>query len=109
MRSTAIIGAIVLTSLLTARPAVAQRSTFQRTFRVGAAALLDVETMRGKVDISPGEPGRVVIDGVVTVRVGWDVPANAVELARQVTQNPPVAQEGDTIRLRPPARKPRKG
>jgi hypothetical protein len=103
MPSNAIVAAIVLTTLLSASPAVAQRSTFQRTFQVAAAVLLDVETMRGKVDVSLGEPGRVVIDGVVTVRVGWDVPANAVELARQVTSNPPVAQQGDTIRLRPPA------
>jgi hypothetical protein len=103
MHSTAIAVAILAANLVAATPAFAQRFPFERTVQVDGPIRLDVETRRGKVDVSPGETGHVVIEGVVTVRVGWDVPANAVELARQVGLNPPVAQDGDTIRLRPPA------
>ena len=49
-----------------------------------------------------GEPGRIEIKGAATVRVGWNVPANAVELARQVAAGPPIEHQGTTVRLRPP-------
>src|SRR5262245_41182042 len=103
MHSTAIAVAILGANMMAATPAFVQRFPFERTFQVDGPTRLDVETRRGKVAVSAGDTGHVEIKGVVTVRVGWDVPANAVELARQVALNPPVAQAGDTIRLRPPA------
>jgi DUF4097 and DUF4098 domain-containing protein YvlB len=43
-----------------------------------------------------------MIAGSVTVRIGVDVPANALELAGTVAAQPPVKQDGNTVRLRPP-------
>jgi hypothetical protein len=87
----------------TASPAVAQRLPFERTFDVAGAPTIDVSTIRGKIDVSVGEPGRVVVSGAVTVRASWDVPANAIDLARRLAANPPIERDGATIRLRPPS------
>ena len=100
----AVLCLLVSASLVaTALPAHAQRFTFDRSFDVKGQTTLDVRTIRGKIDVSLGDPGRVVVRGTVTVRVGWDVPANAVELARQVAGHPPVEQTAGVVRLRPPA------
>ena len=98
--SLALFTALVLSG---AAEAAAQRLPFERTIDTAAPATLDVSTVRGTVDVVAGTPGRVVVQGTVTVRVGWDVPANAVEIARRVAERPPIEQTGTTIRLRPPA------
>lgn len=84
-------------------PAAAQRFPFERSFDATAPATLDVSTVRGGIVISAGERGRIVVAGTVTVRVGWDAPANAVELSKQVAAAPPMTREGDTLRLRVPS------
>jgi len=68
-----------------ATPAVAQRLPFEQSFAVNEPLSLDVSTIRGKIDVTAGEPGRVVITGAVTIRVGWDLPANAADLARSIS------------------------
>src|SRR5215510_4619006 len=83
-------------------PAEAQRVPFERTFDVGSAPTLDVMTDRGKIDISVGDPGRVVVQGTVTVREGFNVPADALAIARRVAEHPPVEIDGAAIRLRTP-------
>ena len=84
-------------------PAFAQRLPFERSFDITDGARLDVSTIRGKIDVTVGDPGRVVVAGTVTVRIGWDVPANAADIARKVADQPPIERDGSTIRLRPPA------
>ncbi len=86
-----------------ATPAVAQRLPFEQSFAVNEPLSLDVSTIRGKIDVTAGEPGRIVITGAVTIRVGWDVPANAADLARRVAEHPPIERDGGTVRLRPPS------
>src|SRR5262245_49743624 len=66
MQPIAITLVMVGAALSVATPAFAQRSRFERTFQVDGPVRLDVVTERGKVDISPGRPGSVVIEGVVT-------------------------------------------
>jgi hypothetical protein len=95
--------AAVLITVLGTATATAQRLSFERTFDVSGPVDLDVTTMRGKIDVRAGEPGRVVVSGTVTVRVGWGVPPNALSLARNVAGAPPVELDMNTIRLRPPA------
>ena len=82
--------------------ASAQRFRFERTIQVSEAVTLDVDTVRGTIEVRAGAPGRVVVEGDATVRVGFNVPANAVELARQVAAAPPIEQTGNEIRLRIP-------
>ena len=90
------------TLLAAASPSAAQRIAFERSYTVGQAPTLDVSTIRGKIDISVGEPDRVVVRGTTTVRVGLTSPPTAYELAKKVAANPPIQQEVDLIRLRPP-------
>jgi len=84
-------------------PVLAQRLPFERTFELSEPAILDVSTIRGKIDVSAGAAGRVVITGAVTIRTAWDVPPNAPDLARSVVDHPPVERDGSTVRLRPPS------
>jgi hypothetical protein len=93
--------AVILAALAT--PARAQRMPFERSIDTLAPPVLDVETERGRIEVVAGEPGRVVIAGTVTVRTGFAVPADAAAIAKTVAEHPPIAQDGVTIRLRPPA------
>ena len=83
--------------------AAAQRFPFERTIQTTGPSKLDVSTLRGKIEVLAGDPGRIVVTGTVTVRVGWEVPVNAVELARQVAAQPPIEHNGDTVRLSRPS------
>ena len=62
--------------VLWAGPAFAQRFTFERTFDVAASSSLDVVTERGAIDVRRGSPGRIVVRGTVTVRLGVNTPSN---------------------------------
>jgi len=86
-----------------ASPALAQRLPFERVFDVPAGATLDVSTIRGKIAVHVGDPGRIVVAGMVTIHPGWDVPANAAELARRVADHPPIEQQGNALRLHDPS------
>jgi hypothetical protein len=97
-----IVGVVALV-LAHSAPAAAQRFPFERSLDVGVAPVIDVSTLRGKIDVRVGDAGRVVVAGTVTVRIGWGVPANAVDLAKKVAQHPPIEQSGNTIQLRPPS------
>ena len=94
---------VVLLAGTSAVPAWAQRVSFERAFDVSKDAVLDVSTIRGRIDVSAGEGSRIMVRGTATVRVGITVPANAHAIARGVAANPPVQQERDTVRLRPPS------
>jgi hypothetical protein len=98
-----VVGVLFLAALAMAAPAAAQRFAFERTYDVGSMPVIDVSTTRGKINVRMGEPGRVVVTGAATVRVGLTVPANAVELARKVAEKPPIEQSGDRLRLRSPS------
>ena len=89
--------------LASAVPASAQQVAFERAFQVGAAPTLDVSTIRGKIDVSVGDADRMVVRGTATVRLGLSLPANAYELVKRVAADPPIQQEGNTLRLRPPS------
>ena len=101
MRRSVRLAAVVLICAAPAS-AFAQRFEFERTLDMAGPATLEVTTRNGTIDIVPGEPGRVVVQGAATVRIGWDVPTNAVDLARQIAAAPPVEQAGATLRLRLP-------
>jgi hypothetical protein len=101
IRSTLIVAAALVVG--TPSLARAQRFPFERTFDVQDVATLDISTLRGRIDVGPGLPGRIVVTGVATVRIAWDAPSNAVELARRVADHPPIERDGSTVRLRPPS------
>jgi putative adhesin len=97
-------GVVALAMVMTsAAPSSAQRVAFERSYKVEASPTLDVSTTRGKIDVSVGDIDQIVVRGTATVRYGFNVPANAYELAKRVAANPPIQQEGGTLRLRSPA------
>src|SRR5262245_14745423 len=102
MRTSVVCIAVGL-SIGSAAPALAQRLPFERTFEIAGESKLDVSTIRGKSDVTAGEPGRVVVSGAVTIRTGTSLPWNALEIAKKVAANPPIERDGSTIRLRPPS------
>lgn len=99
----AIASSVIAVSFTDVTPALAQRFPFERTFETSAPIILDVSTVRGTIDVTVGDPGRVVVTGTVTVRVAWDVPHNAIELAKKIAAAPPIRQDAQTITLRPPS------
>lgn len=103
MRLGTMLFGIVAFGVGSASPALAQRFPFERSFEVTGPSALDVSTIQGKIEVTAGEPGRIVVMGTATVRVDWNVPANAPDLARRVAGNPPIQREGQTVRLRPPS------
>lgn len=84
-------------------PAAAQRVSFERTLDTPATVTLDVSTLGGRIELRTGSPGQVVVRGTATVRVAFNVPANAPELAKQIAARPPIEQAGSVIWLRPPS------
>jgi putative adhesin len=98
-----LITGVVFGSIAVAVPATAQRLPFERTIEATASSMLDVSTIRGKIDVRGGPPGKIVVAGLVTIRVGWDVPGNAAEIMRRVAEHPPIEVDGQTVRLRPPS------
>src|SRR5262249_42544158 len=84
-------------------PATAQRFSFERSFETRSTVMLDVSTLGGKIAVSAGPAGRVVVKGTATVRVAFDVPANAAQLAKRIAASPPIERDDDVIRAHPPA------
>src|ERR1044071_3940271 len=87
-------------------PAAAQRYPFERPFDTSDTVTLDASTIRGKITVVAGPDNRVIVRGTVTVRVAYDVPANAQQIAQRLAGNPPVTRNGDRIELRPPSSEP---
>jgi DUF4097 and DUF4098 domain-containing protein YvlB len=102
MRTTARIAVLAVFCASAPSLAFAQRFAFERTIQTTGPTRLDVSTDRGKIEVVAGRPGRVVVEGAATVRAGWNVPANAVELAKQVAAAPPIEFVDQTVRLRIP-------
>jgi hypothetical protein len=104
MRISASVCAVAAALLLAgASPSIAQRVAFERSYQVDTAPVLDVSTIRGKIDVSVGDADRIVVRGTATVRWGMSVPATAYELVKRVAADPPIQQEGNIVRLRPPS------
>lgn len=94
---------VVLLGCIAAPSALAQRVPFERTIELASPAALDVSTIRGKIEVVAGPTGRMVVSGAATVRVAWDVPANAEAIAQRVAAAPPIEHAGSTVRLTIPA------
>lgn len=92
------------TLILLARPAAAQQVAFERTLTVPAAARLDAATFRGSIQVTAGAAGRIVVRGTVTGRGGaTGTDRAALATAQRLAAQPPVSQDGATVRVRPPA------
>lgn len=81
----------------TAAPAqAAARGSFQRTLTVSGPVDLDVSTGSGDIDVHSGAVGSVQVTGRIKVS-GWG--DNGEEKVRKLEQNPPIEQNGNSIRI----------
>ncbi len=74
----------------------AARGSFQRTLTVTGPVDVDLNTGSGDVDVRTGAVGSVQITGRIKVS-GWG--DNAEEKVRRLEQNPPIQQNGNSIRI----------
>ena len=94
--------ALLVAVLLAPAQLTAQTFTFDRSFPATSSTRLAVSTERGKITVLVGSAAEVVVVGRVSVRVGWNVPADAAALARATASQPPLQHVGDTVRLQTP-------
>jgi DUF4097 and DUF4098 domain-containing protein YvlB len=74
-------------------------NTFKRTFKVsGGVTRVELSNSSGNVEIRGGADGQVHIQGTVTPG-GWALFGNTEKNAQEVVANPPLEQNGDTIRI----------
>lgn len=74
----------------------AARGSFQRTLTVTGPVDLDVNTGSGDIDVRSGATSSIQITGRIKVS-GWS--DNGEEKVRKLEQNPPIQQNGNSIRV----------
>jgi DUF4097 and DUF4098 domain-containing protein YvlB len=79
-----------------------QSFSFRKSFPAASSSALDVRTTNGKITVTVGAGDTIDVRGTATVKAGFNVPADAVDLARSLAASPPIRQDGRTLRLEPP-------
>ena len=96
--------ALAVVVLATAGSAAAWAATvegsFERTLTVTGPVELDAKTGSGSISVRTGEAGTVYVRATIKARSGWlEGSRDAEERVRALEQNPPIEQEGNTIRI----------
>ncbi|MEE9234921.1 MAG: hypothetical protein V3U28_05745, partial [Candidatus Acidoferrales bacterium] len=87
---------VLLTGTALVVRASSAEGSFERTLTVTGPVKLKVQTGSGDISVRAGEPGQVIIRGQIHAR-GTD----AEEKIEQLKANPPIEQDGNTIRVGP--------
>src|SRR5512146_327172 len=98
-KSSLAVPALALAALFCFSPMPAQaaaRGSFQRTLTVTGPVDLDVNTGSGDIDVRSGATNSIQITGRIKVS-GWS--DNGEEKVRKLEQNPPIQQNGNSIRV----------
>jgi DUF4097 and DUF4098 domain-containing protein YvlB len=91
--------AIVLLASMSAFAAV--EGSFDRTLKVNGAVELEIQSGSGNITVHQGDSNSVVIHGHIRASESW-FNSNAVsaeEKVKRIEQNPPVEQNGNSIRI----------
>ncbi len=94
--------ALAVVCLVPGAPASAQvrEGAFDRTLTVAGAADLTIQTGSGQVRIQPGAAGSVRIAAKIKSSGSWSASDSDIEARiRKIEQNPPIEQQGNTIRI----------
>jgi len=96
--------ALILAALLLAANSAGARPTaegsFDRTLKVTGDVDLSVSTGSGQITVRKGGAGTVSIHGTIRASNGWRLSDGDVDSrVRTLEQNPPITQEGNTIRI----------
>lgn len=90
---------MMLLALLASLPALAATTgSFERTLKVSGPVQLDVKTGSGDITIRKGDNGSVRVYGRIRAGNGW-FSGDTDERVRNIEQNPPIEQTGNTIRI----------
>jgi hypothetical protein len=91
----------VAASLACATPAAAQtpEGSFDRTLKVAGAVDLDVSSGSGSILVSPGAAGSVHVVARLKAGNSWIAGSDVERRIRQIEQNPPIEQQGNSIRI----------
>jgi hypothetical protein len=76
------------------------RGSFARTFKVNGPVQLHLDTGAGDVVVRAGDPGTVLVKGVIHIEGSlFGEATEAEEKAHYFESNPPIRQEGNLIRI----------
>src|SRR5208282_291436 len=88
-----------IAATMAARPALASdEGHFDRTLTVTGAVDLDVQTGSGEITVRTGDSSEVEIHGRIHANHGW-FGADAERRIHEIEANPPIEQNGNTIRV----------
>ncbi|HTU33517.1 MAG TPA: DUF4097 family beta strand repeat-containing protein [Candidatus Acidoferrum sp.] len=94
--------AIVVSTLLFVFASIPVRADeeghFDRTLSVTGPVNLDVQTGSGNIDVHPGASGTVEIHAKIHAS-SWHLSGDVEQRIRQIETNPPIEQDGNTIRI----------
>jgi DUF4097 and DUF4098 domain-containing protein YvlB len=97
--SSLIVAAFFIAACLQTLPASASaEGSFQRTLQVNGLVSIDLTTGSGSVNVRTGSSGQVQITGRVKVTT-WLGTSSSEERIKQITDNPPIQQSGNDIRI----------
>ncbi|MGB0123254.1 MAG: DUF4097 family beta strand repeat-containing protein [Silvibacterium sp.] len=91
--------AAILALAITPAALLASEGTFDKTLPVNGAVNLNVGTGSGYIHITPGPDGSVHIIGHVHSGYGLFSGSSADQRVREVTDNPPIVQNGSSIEV----------
>jgi DUF4097 and DUF4098 domain-containing protein YvlB len=80
-----------------AAPAFEAQGSFERTLKVSGAVDLEIETGSGRIEVRNGDVASVEIRGTIHAQSGSGM--NAEEKVRALESNPPIRQNGSSIRI----------
>jgi hypothetical protein len=90
--------AVTLMFAFATRPAIADtEGHFDRTLTVSGPVDMDVETGSGNIVVRAGGSGKVEIHG--KIHAGWHVSGDVEQRVHDLEANPPIEQNGNTIRI----------
>jgi hypothetical protein len=95
----AVLNAILLAGGSAVCVAQPVEGAFERTITVPGDLALEVTTGSGRIQVRTGAADVVVIRGRIRAGNGWFAGGNPTERVRRIEQNPPIEQNGNSIRL----------
>lgn len=100
MKSLKITAVLILTLALSAIPLyAAAEGHFERTLQVSGPVDLDVTSGSGTITVHQGGNGSVYVSAKIRASNSWLFGGNEDEKIRQIEKNPPVEQQGNSIRI----------
>jgi hypothetical protein len=98
---TLLIASLAVAWLAHPQGAAAQRleGAFERTLAVTGAADLDARSGSGAIRVQPGAAGSVHVAARIKADNSWLAGSDVEQRIRRIEQNPPIEQQGNTIRI----------